>query len=116
MRAEYDSPARSITARALVAGVPARATPLGATLAATVCGVALRDWYISEGGREGPRKIQGFRAVDEEHERTREAETLTALHAFLEVAAAVEWDVQARTRPLALEAIEELEARASARS
>lgn len=115
LMAEYDSPARRITARALAAGVPARATPLGAALAAAGCGVALRDWYIPEGGREGPRKLQGFRAVDAQHEREREAQTLEALHAFLLVAAQVEWDVQARTRPLALAAIEELEARANAR-
>ena len=111
LMAEYDSPARRMTARALAAGAPPRATPLGATLAAAGCGVAFRDWYIAEGGREGPRKLQGFRAVDEEHERRRREETLAALRAFMDVGSAhLEWDLQGSTRMVAQAAITELEA------
>ena len=58
--AEYESRPRTSTARALAAGVPPVATPLGALLFDLGCGVAFRDWYISEGGREGPRKLQGL--------------------------------------------------------
>ena len=110
LMAEYDSPARRMTARALVAGVPPRATPLGATLAAAGC-IAFRDWYISEGGREGRRKLQGFLALDDDHARRRDEETLASLHAFMDASAHLEWDLQARTRRLAEEAIAELEAR-----
>ena len=81
--AEYASPARALTARALAARVPPVATPLGALLHGLGCGVAFRDWYISEGGREGPRKLQGFRALDEAHARARGLETAAALDAFL---------------------------------
>ena len=111
LMAEYDSPARRMTARALAAGVPPRATPLGATLAAAGCGVAFRDWYISEGGREGPRKLQGFSAADEAHARRRNEETLSALEAFMRRSAHLEWDLQSRTRTLAQQAIKELEGR-----
>src|SRR5690606_20448255 len=83
LMAEYDSPARRVTAQALAARVPPLATPLGALLAAVGCGDAFKDWYISEGGREGPRKLQGFRAINEEHARRRGLEMLAALEAFL---------------------------------
>lgn len=115
LMAEYDSPSRMSTARALVAGAPPRATPLGATLAAAGCGVAFRDWYIAEGGREGSRKLQGFRAASDEHERQRCAERIEEIEAFLRHAAGVNWDVdwnvQARTRSLAQEALGELRGR-----
>ncbi|MEE8336952.1 MAG: DUF1122 family protein [Dehalococcoidia bacterium] len=111
LMAEYDSYARRMTARALAAGVPPRATPLGATLASAGCGIAFRDWYIAEGGREGPRKLQGFRALDADHQRRRDEETLAALRAFMDHSAHLDWDLQARTRALAQEAIDELEGR-----
>ena len=111
LMAEYDSTVRRMTARALNAGAPPRATPLGATLAAAGCGVAFRDWYISEGGREGSRKLQGFRALDDQHARRRDEETLAALDAFMRGSADLEWDLQAKTRSLAQEAIEELRSR-----
>ena len=55
--AEYDSEARRVTAQALAARVPPLATPLGALMTAVGCGDAFKVWYISEGGREGPRKL-----------------------------------------------------------
>ncbi len=119
LMAEYDSQPRRMTARALTARVPPRATPLGATLAAVGCGVAFRDWYISEGGREGPRKLQGFRALDDEHEHRRDAETLAALDAFMAATGHLDWadwDLQMSTRGLATEAIDELKSRLSRRS
>lgn len=105
MMAEYDSPGRVITARALYLKVPPIATPLGALLASAGCGVAFRDWYISEGGREGPRKLQGFRAVNPEHSRTRALETLATLETFLERDDDIDWDVLAQCRPIAQEAM-----------
>ena len=102
---EYDSPHRATTARALAANVPPVATPLGALMFAAGCGVAFTDWYISEGGREGPRKLQGFRALDAEHEQRRGREMLTALEAFMARSRDVDWDVQMVVRPLAEAAI-----------
>ena len=116
LMAEYDSSGHRMTARALAAGVPPRATPLGAAMAATGCGIAFRDWYISEGGREGRRKLQGFRAVDADHQQRRDSETLASLRAFMDASAHLEWGLQARTRTLAQEAIEDLEAEIAARA
>ena len=114
LMAEYESPARTLTARALALGVPPVATPLGATLRAVGCGAAFRDWYIPEGGREGPRKLQGFRAVDADHERRRAAEMVAALEAFLADERDLDWDVLGFTRPIARSALEELSALAGA--
>ncbi len=111
LMAEYDSPARAVTAAALAAGVPPLATPLGALLHAVGCGDAFRDWYIPAGGREGPRKLQGFRAPDEAHARRRGVEMLTQLRTFMASAADLDWGLQAQTRPLAQAAIDELSAR-----
>ncbi len=108
--AEYDSRPRTSTARALAAGVPPVATPLGALLFDLGCGVAFRDWYISEGGREGPRKLQGFRAASEEHARTRGLETIAALDSFLDRSRIAE-DLRALTEPLARRVRDELRER-----
>lgn len=110
--AEYESPSRVITARALALRVPPAATPLGALLAAAGCGDAFKDWYISEGGREGPRKLQGFHAVDETHAQQRARETRAALEAFLERGDDLDWNVLAQTRPIAQEALARLAERA----
>ncbi|MYI82566.1 MAG: DUF1122 domain-containing protein [Chloroflexi bacterium] len=110
LMAEYDSRARTGTARALAAGVPPVATPLGALLFDLGCGVAFRDWYISEGGREGPRKLQGFRAAHEEHARRRGLETIAALDAFL-AARRPSGELWALTEPLARRVREELSER-----
>lgn len=56
-----------LTNRGLFLGVPPIATPLGYLLFKAGCGVGFKDWYISEGGNEGPRKLQGFKAVDKGH-------------------------------------------------
>ncbi len=105
LMAEYDSPGRVITARALYLKVPPLATPLGALLANAGCGVAFKDWYISEGGREGPRKLQGFRAVDPVHSLTRGREMIATLERFLDRDDDIDWDVLAQCRPIAQEAL-----------
>jgi hypothetical protein len=102
---EYDSRQRASTARALRAQVPPVVTPLGAMMFAAGCGVAFTDWYISEGGREGSRKLQGFRALDAAHEERRGREMLAALEAFMPRLRDLDWDIQAAVRPLADAAI-----------
>ena len=111
LMAEYDSVARTLTARALSARVPPVATPLGALLFEVGCGVAFRDWYISEGGREGPRKLQGFRALNEDHARTRGLEAAEALDAFLAERGALAEDLREVTFPLAESVLGELRRR-----
>jgi len=63
---EYESEGQRPTERMLTLGVPPVATPLGYLLFLSGCGASFRDWYISEGGREGPRKLQGFKPLDDE--------------------------------------------------
>jgi len=62
---EYDSANQQETARILTAGYPALCSPLGYALLQAGC-LNFRDWYIPEGGREGPRKLQGFKPLSEE--------------------------------------------------
>jgi len=60
---EYDSPGQRESERVLTLGYPPVSSPLGYLLFGAGC-LAFRDWYISEGGREGPRKLQGFKPLD----------------------------------------------------
>jgi hypothetical protein len=108
---EYDSAVRAVTASALAAKVPPIATPLGYVMHLAGCGDAFRDWYVPGGGREGPRKLQGFRAVDADHARRRGLEMLAELRSFMQGAAELDWDIQAKVRPLGEAAIDELSAR-----
>lgn len=75
------------TQRELALGVPPLATPLGALLYSAGCWLNIRDWYIPEGGREGPRKLQGNRPLDAQHLRRRLAEAIAVLDAFLATSA-----------------------------
>lgn len=56
---DYETGGQEETFAELVLRVPAAATYLGALmLRAGFCG-EFKDWYFSEGGHEGPRKLQG---------------------------------------------------------
>jgi len=61
---EYESPAQKESERILGLDYPPVASPLGYLLFRVGCR-SFRDWYISEGGREGPRKLQGFKPLNE---------------------------------------------------
>ena len=61
---EYDSPAQKESERILGLDYPPVTSPLGYLLFRVGCR-SFRDWYISEGGREGPRKLQGFKPLNE---------------------------------------------------
>ncbi len=60
---EYESPGQRDSERILGLGYPPVTSPLGYLLFQAGCR-SFRDWYISEGGREGPRKLQGFKPLD----------------------------------------------------
>ena len=61
---EYDSPAQRESERVLTLDYPPVTSPLGYLLFRAGCR-SFRDWYISEGGREGPRKLQGYKPLTE---------------------------------------------------
>jgi hypothetical protein len=55
---EYESPGQSETHAELLLRVPPAATHLGSMMFRAGFRGAFKDWYISEGGHEGPRKLQ----------------------------------------------------------
>jgi hypothetical protein len=61
--AEYDSPSHKATERILTLRYPAAMSPIGYLLFGAGAR-SYRDWYISEGGREGPRKLQAFKPLN----------------------------------------------------
>ena len=67
---EYDSPAQRQSERILTLDYPPVTSPLGYLLFRAGCR-SFRDWYISEGGREGPRKLQGYKPLTEALARER---------------------------------------------
>ena len=80
---EYESEGQRPSARMLALGVPPVATPLGYLLFLSGCGASFRDWYISEGGREGPRKLQGFKPLDDEDAGRKASSLAEELRQFL---------------------------------
>jgi len=80
---EYESEGQRLSERMLALGVPPVATPLGYLLFLSGCGASFRDWYISEGGREGPRKLQGFKPLDDEDARRKADSMAEELRQFL---------------------------------
>jgi hypothetical protein len=98
---EVESPALEITARALAAGVPPVATPLGGMLFAVGCGSAFRVRGAAAGGRAGRRRLQGFRPANEVVEHQRGFAMLADLEAFMARSKDLDWQVQSQTRPIA---------------
>ncbi len=79
---EYDSPTHKATERILTLRYPPAASPIGFRMFEVgVC--SYRDWYISEGGREGPRKLQGFKPWNKAIAREKTAALKAELSAAL---------------------------------
>lgn len=83
MMVEYESPQWRDTERSLALGIPPAATPLGYLLFSAGCGMSFKDWHISEGGKEGPRKLQGFKPLMEKDARQKTQKLANGLLAFL---------------------------------
>lgn len=100
---EYDSAERAETAAALAHNVPHIASALGASLFRVGFGAHFKDWQIAEGGAEGPRKLQAYKAPSREDEQRWRERALHALEEFL-ARPAGQSDViaQARSRAEAL--------------
>jgi hypothetical protein len=78
----YESPFHRQTQDALKRGIPPACTPLG--LLMFRAGFRLvKDWYLSEGGHEGPRKVWGEKPSDETESRRFDTRTFLQLLRFL---------------------------------
>ena len=105
MMVEYDSPEQQDTACSLALGIPPAATPLGYILFLAGCGAGFKDWHFAEGGCEGPCKLQGYKALNNQQAQRKTEETAQELKAFLNKpppAAGSELERAARDRALAL--------------
>ena len=83
MMVEYDSPEQQDTARSLAMSIPPIATPLGCMLFLAGCGAGFKNWHFAEGGSEGPRKLQGYKALNSRHAQPKTGEAIQELIAFL---------------------------------
>ncbi len=70
------------TREGLQKGIPAAATPLGYLLWRSGC-TSFKDWYFSEGFREGDIKLQGNKPPDKENRRRDLIDTRKELTHFL---------------------------------
>ncbi|HLE02691.1 MAG TPA: DUF1122 family protein [Dehalococcoidia bacterium] len=82
MMVEYESPSWASTREALALGVPPVLTPLGHLLRQIGC-ERVRDWNIAEGGREGRRKLIGYKAFNAQTSSRRRKELESELQEFL---------------------------------
>jgi len=78
----YDSRYHALTAKALERGVPAAATPLGYLLWRS--GFRwFKNWYFSEGWKEGSQKLQANKPLDADHEKRQFQKLYLELKEFL---------------------------------
>jgi|GEM_PF-4736608 hypothetical protein len=85
---------------ALAQTIPLIITPLGFLLFHAGCWCGLRDWHIPEGGREGPRKLQGNKALDASHARQCAREIVQELNRFLKHHTTLEPSIRSRAETL----------------
>jgi hypothetical protein len=107
---ERTSSLHTVTEQSYRLGIPPGATPVGELLINAGCVAGFKDWYIAEGGNEGPRKLQAEKPPNEAARTealTAMARSLTAYLARppLGAAEAVERDCRGRSARL-LETLE----------
>lgn len=83
---EYESPGQSMTHAELLLRVPPAATDLGALMFHAGFRGAFKDWYISEGGHEGPRKLQANKSPNAAAARIARRMHVAELTAFVKQA------------------------------
>jgi hypothetical protein len=94
-----------ITARALLSGVPAAATPLGYLL--WRCGCRwYKDWYFAEGWKEGGIKLQGEKPLTEQRARENTKRIVAELTAFVKRGGYVEPEIEQVCKELARKIID----------
>jgi hypothetical protein len=96
-----------ITARALLSGVPAVATPVGYLL--WRCGCRwYKDWYFAEGWKEGGIKLQGEKPLTDARAQENTLRIVAELTAFLKTGGYVEPEVEQICKELATRILEEV--------
>ena len=80
---DYEHEGQRDTYVELTLGVPPVATYLGAMMFAAGFRGTFKDWYFSEGGHEGPRKLQANKSPDAATLRRAKREHLEQLRAFI---------------------------------
>jgi hypothetical protein len=80
---DYDSGGQDQTLAELVARVPPASTYLGELMFRAGFRGQFKDWYFSEGGHEGPRKLQANKSPNPAAARAAIAEHLTILKQFV---------------------------------
>jgi hypothetical protein len=96
-----------ITARALISGVSAAATPIGYLL--WRCGCRwYKDWYFAEGWKEGGIKLQGEKPLTEERARENTAKIVAELTEFLKKGGYVEPEIEGVCKALATKILESI--------
>jgi hypothetical protein len=78
----YDSPFHRETQEDLIKGVPPVSTAQGELLFHAGCRL-VKDWYLAEGGHEGPRKLWGEKPLNEDEARAFDLRTFLQIVAFL---------------------------------
>ncbi len=105
---EYDSPAHRETARALAVGVPPAATPLGYLMFLVGCGAGYKDWHFAEGGAEGSRKLQGYKALNRQHAEIKARQMERELNEFLKLSQADGSELKRAARSRAMDVLSRL--------
>lgn len=99
-----------VTARALFAGVPPAATPLGYLLWRS--GFRwFKDWYFAEGWKEGGVKLQGEKPLNEARRRVNTQKIVKEVTDFLGKPGYVEPEIEEACKKLASKILDEVEDR-----
>ncbi len=86
---DYENPGQEETFAELGLRVPAPASYLGSLMFRAGFRGEFKDWYFSEGGHEGPRKLQGNKSPDRAAARRALANHRRELSAFVRTSAAL---------------------------
>ena len=80
---DYEHPGQQETFAELALGVPPAASYLGSLMFRAGCRGEFKDWYFSECGHEGPRKLQANKSPDAASRQRAMREHLRQLRAFI---------------------------------
>jgi len=97
-----------MTARALLAGVPPAATPLGFLLWRSGCRW-FKDWYFAEGWKEGGIKLQGEKPLNETRKKENTQKIVEELTEFLNKPGYLEPEIEKVCKGLAVKILKKVE-------